>query len=100
MFLAPSLYSKALVVQYLISRSHTRGGRTLDGRLTLLELTRRLKYSGYLDSEGIAAGDQFEILDKVIEKLAGPSGSVKLYYIVDRREFLEKVKSVYARYAA
>jgi hypothetical protein len=25
---------------------------------------------------------------------------VKLYYIVDRRDFLEKVKTVYARYAS
>jgi hypothetical protein len=99
LFLAPTIYSEVLVVQYLVSRSHTRGGRTLEGRLTLLELIRRLKYSGYLDSQGILDGDQFEILDKVIEKLAGPPGSVKLYYIVDRREFLDKVKSVYARYA-
>jgi hypothetical protein len=36
----------------------------------------------------------------LIEKLSGGSGKVKLYYIVDRRDFLEKVKSVYARYAA
>jgi hypothetical protein len=36
----------------------------------------------------------------VIEKLSGGSGKVKLYYIVDRRNFLEKVKSVYASFAA
>jgi hypothetical protein len=35
-----------------------------------------------------------------MEQLSGGSGNVKLYYIVDRRDFLEKVKSVYARYAA
>jgi hypothetical protein len=35
----------------------------------------------------------------LIETVAGGSGNVKVYYIVDRRGFLEKVKSVYARYA-
>jgi hypothetical protein len=37
-------------------------------------------------------------LEKIVDDLAG-KGSVKLYYIVDRRNFLDKVKSVYARYA-
>jgi hypothetical protein len=98
LFLAPSLYNDALLVQYLVSRSHKHGGRTLDGRLTLLELVRRLRYGGYLDKHGITVQDQFEILEKLVDDLAG-KGSVKLYYIVDRRNFLDKVKSVYARYA-
>jgi hypothetical protein len=100
LFLAPVVYSEALMVQYLVSRSHTHGGRTLEGRLTLQELIRRLRYGGYLEAKEISQGDQFEILEQVIEKLSGGSGKVKLYYIVDRRDFLEKVKSVYARYAA
>src|ERR1051325_2655182 len=98
LFLAPPVYSEVLVVQYLVSRSHVQGGRTLKGRLTLQELLRRLRYSGYLEQQGIAAGDQFEILEQVIEKLSGGTGKVKLYYIVDRRDFLEKGKSVYASY--
>ena len=100
LFLAPTIYSEALIVQYLVSRSHVHGGRTLEGRLTLQELIRRLRYGGYLDAKEVSPGDQFEILDQLIEKLSGGSGAVKLYYIVDRRDFLEKVKSVYARYAA
>jgi len=100
LFLAPVVYSEALIVQYLVSRSHVHGGRTLEGRLTLQELIRRLSYGGYLDAKEISPGDQFEVLDQLIEKLSGGSGKVKLYYIVDRRDFLEKVKSVYARYAA
>ena len=98
LFLAPSLYNEALVVQYMISRSHEHGGRTLEGRLTLLELIRRLRRGGYLQIRGIEATDQFEILEKVLDEVAG-SGNLKLYFIVDRREFLEKVKSVYASYA-
>src|SRR5882672_3589957 len=97
LFLAPVVYSEALMVQYLVSRSHAHGGRTLEGRLTLPELIRRLRYGGYLEAKEISSGDQFEILDQLIEKLSG-SGKVKLYHIVDRRNFLEKVKLVYAQY--
>lgn len=94
------VYSEVLIVQYLVSRSHVHGGRTLEGRLTLPDLVRRLRYGGYLDSKGISQGDQFEVLEQLIEAVAGGSGNIKVYYIVDRRGFLEKVKSVYARYAA
>lgn len=100
LFLAPVVYSEVLIVQYLVSRSHVHGGRTLEGRLTLQDLIRRLRYGGYLEAKKIAQGDQFEILDQFIEKLSGGSGKITFYHIVDRRDFLEKVKSVYARYAA
>ncbi|HKO99140.1 MAG TPA: hypothetical protein VJU86_19225 [Pyrinomonadaceae bacterium] len=99
LFLTPVIYNDVLMVQYLVSRSHVHGGRTLEGRLTLQELIRRLRYGGYFDAKGISPGDQFEILEQVIEKLAGGSGNTKLYHIVDRRDFLEKAKSVYTRYA-
>ncbi len=100
LFLSPALYNDVLFVQYLVSRSHKYGGRTFEGRLTLMELVRRLRYSGHLDAQGIMERDQFEVLEKLIEQMAGGEGAVKLYYIVDRRDFLEKVKTVYARYAA
>ena len=99
LFLSPLIYSEALMVQYLLSRSHVHGGRTLEGRLTLQELIRRLRYNGYLEAKEISSGDQFEIFDQLIEKLSGGASKAKLYYLVDRRDFLEKVKSVYARYA-
>jgi len=148
LFLAPGLYSEAILIQYLVSRSHTHGGLTLEGRLTLVELIRRLRYSGYLDQIGITERDPGEVFEKLIDHLAGKhewseaevrtgSGSdrvkrskkatrkstkkraksrqtkptqpqpdeiiaepVKLHYLIDRRDFLEKVKSVYASYAA
>jgi len=100
LFLTPVVHSEVLMVQYLVSRSHVHGGRTLAGRLTLQELIRRLRYGGYLDAQGISTGDQFEIFEQLIDKLSGGSAKVKLYYIVDRRDFLDKVKSVYAQYAA
>jgi hypothetical protein len=140
LFLAPQLYSEALLIQYLVSRSHAHGGLTSDGRLTLMELIRRLRYSGYLDQIGITEREPGEVFEKLIDHLAAThewsnvrtgSGSdrvaakksskkssksrkgkaplpqpevaisepVKLHYLVDRRDFLEKVKSVYASYA-
>ena len=100
LFLAQEIYSEVVIIQYLVSRSHVHGGLTFDGRLTLQDLIRRLRYGGYLAAKDISSGDQFEILEQLMENLAGGLGNVKLYYIVDRRDFLEKVKSVYARYAA
>ena len=146
LFLAPKIYGEALLIQYLVSRSHAHGGLTLEGRLTLMELIRRLRYFGYLDQIGISEREPGEVFEKIIEHLAATqdwsasvstgSGSdrakvvkkaskksskkssksrkpkktapepeeviteaVKLHYIVDRRDFLEKVKSVYASYA-
>jgi hypothetical protein len=52
LFLAPKLYAEAILIQYLVSRSHAHGGMTLEGRLTLMDLIRRLRYSGYLDGSG------------------------------------------------
>jgi hypothetical protein len=62
-------------------------------------LIHRLRRGGYLTAHGITATDQFEILEKLLDEVAG-SGSLKLYFIVDRREFLEKLKAVYASYAS
>ena len=87
-------------MQYLVSRSHAHGGLTMEGRLTLHELVRRLRHAGYLAAHGAAEGDQFEALEKLIEDLTGGDAPVKLYYVVDRRDFLDKVKTVYAHYAA
>ena len=98
LFLAPPLYNESLLVQYLVSRSHEHGGRTLEGRLTLMELIRRMRRGGYLAAHNISTTDQFETFEKLLDEVAG-SGQLKLYYVVDRREFLDKVKSVYASYA-
>jgi hypothetical protein len=150
LFLAPKIYAEAILIQYLVSRAHAHGGLTSDGRLTLLELTRRLRYFGYLDQLGITEREPGEVFEKLIDHLAATrdwSGAahdaassrgkkkaaskdvrktsakaaqkssrkskqitpepeeviaepVKLHYLIDRRDFLEKVKSVYASYAA
>jgi len=99
LFLSPALYNESLLVQYLVSRSHEHAGSTLEGRLTLMELIHRLRRGGYLVAHGITATDQFEILERLLDEVAG-SGQLKVYFIVDRREFLEQVKTVYASYAS
>ncbi|SRR5213078_5361999 len=99
LFLARSLYNDVLLMQYVLSRSHRHGGRTFEGRQTLPELIRRFRHGDYLNTHGVSENDQFEILEQLVADIAG-SGSVKLHCIVDRRDFLEKVKSVYARYAS
>src|SRR5918911_4317367 len=71
LFLSPTLYNDALLVQYLVSRSHKHGGRTFEGRLTLVELVRRMRYSGHLDALGLTERDQFEVLEKLVEHLVG-----------------------------
>jgi hypothetical protein len=145
LYLAPTVYGEALLIQYLVSRSHAHGGLTSEGRLTLMELIRKLRYFGYLDQLGISEREPGEVFEKIIERLAATqdwsqtpaaekaesksskksksktgskepakpskkkkvpepdtfaSEAVKLHYIVDRRDFLEKVKTVYASYAA
>src|SRR6266571_1913415 len=70
LFLAPNLYSEALLIQYLVSRSHAHGGLTTDGRLTLMYLIRRLRYYGYLDRIGITERDPGEVFEKLIDHLA------------------------------
>src|SRR2546427_6256246 len=70
LFLAPKIYSEAVLIQYLVSRSHTHGGLTLEGRLTLVELVRRLRYSGYLEQLGITERDPGEVFEKMVNHLA------------------------------
>lgn len=142
LYVAPHLYSEAILIQYLVSRSHAHGGMTLEGRLTLMDLIRKLRYGGYLELVGIIEMDPGEVFEKVVDHLAAThdwsykapatpakkakkpakktakaekskktkasvaepdiiaAEPVKLYYLVDRRNFLEQLKSVYAAYAS
>ena len=99
LYLSPPLYAEALLIQYLVSRSQAHGGITFEGRLTLVELVRRLRYSGQLEAQGITDRDQFEVLEQLIDNLTGGPSPAKLYFLIDRRDFLDKVKSVYSHYA-
>ena len=100
LFLSPALYAEVLLVQYLVSRSHRHGGETFEGRLTLHELLRRVRHTANLETTAVAPTDQFEILEQLVSRLAGGDASAKLHFIIDRRDLLDKVKTVHARYAA
>jgi hypothetical protein len=97
LFLAPPIYNEVLLVQYLVSRSHRHGGRTLEGRLTLPELVRRMRYAGHLEAQGITDRDQFDVLEQLVERLTGGDEPAKLHFIIDRRELLDRVKDMAKR---
>ncbi len=92
LFLAPVLFDELLLVQYLLSRSHRAGGMTLERRYTLPELWHRLRNSGYLRTVGVAAGNPSDALEQLLAYLSGGDASIRFYYIVDRRAFLETAK--------
>jgi hypothetical protein len=94
LFLAPMLFDELLLAQYLVSRSHKAGGRTLEGRYTLLELFVRLRNSGYLRSVAVHAHNPGDALEELLNHLSGGQTSLKFYHIVDRRDFLAKVKAL------
>ena len=94
LFLAPMLFDELLLVQYLVSRSQLAGGLTLERRYTLPELWHRLRHSGYLRAIGVQADNPSDALEQMLAHLSGGEASARYYYIVDRREFLQRVKAL------
>jgi hypothetical protein len=94
LFLAPTLFDELLLVQYLVSRSHKAGGLTFEGRFTLPELFARLRNAGYLRAVGVHGSNPGDALEELVGYLGGGETAIKFYHIVDRREFLEKVKDL------
>lgn len=96
LFLAPALFDELLLVQYLVSRSHKAGGLTLEGRRTLPELIARLRHSGYLRVVGVQADNPSDAFEQLLDHLSGGEAAMKFHYIVDRRNFLQKVAQLKA----
>jgi hypothetical protein len=94
LFLAPLLFDELLLVQYLVSRSHRAGGLTLEGRYTLPELFVRLRNASYLRAVGVHAQNPSDAFEELLVYLSGGDSSLKFYYIVDRREFLDLVDAL------
>lgn len=92
LFVAPMMFDELLAVHYLVSRSHKAGGLTLEGRYTLPELISRLRHSGYLRHVGVTTHNPSDALEQLISHLGGGEGSLKFYYIVDRRDLLDTLK--------
>jgi hypothetical protein len=94
LFLAPMFFDELLLVQYLVSRSQLAGGLTLERRYTLPELWHRLRHSGYLRSIDVHANNPSDALEQMLAHLSGGEASARYYYIVDRRELLDRVKAL------
>lgn len=94
LFLAPMLFDELLLVQYLVSRSQLAGGLTLERRYTLPELWYRLRHSGYLRSIGVQASNPSDALEQMLAHLSGGEAAARYYYIVDRREHLDRVTAL------
>jgi len=94
LFLAPTLFDELLLVQYLVSRSHKAGGLTLEGRYTLPELFARLRNAGYLRAFDIQIQNPADALEQLVIHLGGGDAAIKFYYVVDRRNFLQKLKNL------
>ena len=94
LFLSPTLFDELLLVQYLASRSQKAGGLTLEGRYTLPELFARLRNAGYLRAVEVQAHNPSDALEQLLDHLSGGETALKFYHIVDRRNLLEKSKSL------
>jgi hypothetical protein len=94
LFVAPFMFDELLVVQYLVSRSHRAGGLTLEGRYTLSELIKRLRNSGYLRATDVTSPNPNEAFEQLVAHLGGGEARLKLYHVLDRRDFLVRVKSL------
>ena len=97
LFLAPDLWNEVLLFQYLLSRSQHGGGRTFEGRLTLGELLSRLRRRHYFADHAIESGDINDVLEALVESLDPGTATVRLYYVVDRRDLLHKLSRFTAR---
>jgi hypothetical protein len=67
---------------------------TLEGRYTLTELFIRLRKSGYLRASGIKAQSPAEALEQLVTHLGGGEAGLKFYHVLDRRDFLARVKNL------
>jgi hypothetical protein len=96
LYVSPGLYGDVIMVQHLLSRSHQHGGLTFEGRLTFQELIRRLRRIGYFEATGITANDGSEAFEQAVARLVD-SGPSAVYYAVDRKDYLDKLTSVYEK---
>jgi hypothetical protein len=57
---------------------------------------RRLRRIGYFEAKGIDANNTYEAFEQAIGRLVD-SGPSAVYYAVDRKDYLERLKSVYEK---
>jgi hypothetical protein len=89
--LSGMLFDEVLAIQYLLSRSRKSGGITFEGRKTVQEIVARLRNSGYLRSIGVHASEPGDVFEQLLDHLSGGDAALKFHYILDRRDFLNKI---------
>ena len=70
------------------------GRSRFQGRYTLTELFLRLRKAGYLRAVGIDTHNPADALEQLLDHLSGGKSFLKFHYIVDRRDFLERLKAL------
>jgi hypothetical protein len=91
LYLSAMIFDEVLAIQYLLSRSQRSGGITFEGRKTIHELVTRLRQSGYLRHVGVQTSDPGDVLEQLLDHLSGGDAALKFHYILDRRDFLDKL---------
>jgi hypothetical protein len=94
LYLSAMLFDEVLAIQYLLSRSQKSGGITFEGRKTVQELVSRLRHSGFLRSIGVRSTEPGDVLEQLLDHLSGGDAALKFHYILDRRDFLDKIALV------
>lgn len=54
----------------------------------------RLRNAGYLRAVGIQAQPPADTLEQLISHLGGGDAGIKFHYVIDRRDFLQKINSL------
>ena len=95
--ISTAVYGDALLVDHLIARSIPNRQRQGERTISLPQLMRRLRRIGYLKSRGIHSSDDHQAFEQAVESLVASSPTA-VYYAVDRKEYLRRLKIIYKRY--
>jgi hypothetical protein len=52
-----------------------------------------MRRGGQLRAQGIDDRDSFDVLEKLVDALTGGDAPLKLHYLIDRRDLLQKSKT-------
>jgi hypothetical protein len=95
--IAAIVYGDALIIDHLIARSIANRKRPGERRLQLPELMNRLRRIGYLKIKNIISTNDHQTFEHLLESLVA-SSPLAVYYAVDRKEYLRRLKIVYKKY--
>ncbi|MBI3651546.1 MAG: hypothetical protein HY231_11065 [Acidobacteria bacterium] len=95
--LSPTLYGKALLVDHLIARALPNENRRRERRLSLPEFLKRLEDTGFFKSSSSASNDDQTNFEQAVAALVAYS-PLAVYYAVDRRDYLQRLNSIYKSY--